>query len=278
MSDYAKQYYIELIPNFQSLGHAEKVLLNPKFRNIAESNSIYAPTKPETIKFMKDIYSEMSPAFESQFSHVNCDETFDMGRGPSAEKVKELGAGRVYVDYINQLFNILKDNGKRIMMWGDIVLQYPEVLDLLPKDAVMMTWEYSDYDSYAKWIDPFVEKGFDFMICTGVLNSYRISPDYKMAIPNIRKFIKEGAEKGAMGVLNTVWDDGGLHTFDRDWYGIAYGAEHSWNPNDRELSDFDHRLSKAIYESEGQELFSAIHRLTEMCEIEALDNMSEIVF
>lgn len=278
LSDYAKQYYIELIPNFQSLGHAEKVLLNPKFRNIAESNSMYAPTKPETIEFMRDIYSEMSPAFESKFFHVNCDETFDMGRGPSAEKVKELGAGRVYVDYINQLFNILKDNGKRMMMWGDIVLQHPEVLDLLPKDAVMMTWEYSDYDSYAKWIDPFVEKEFDFMICTGVLNSYRISPDYKMAIPNIRKFIKEGAEKGAMGVLNTVWDDGGLHTFDRDWYGIAYGAEHSWNPNDKELNDFDRRLSKAIYESEGQELFSAIHKLTEMCEIEAIDNMSEIVF
>ncbi len=278
LSDYAKQYYIELIPNFQSLGHAEKVLLNPKFRNIAESNTMYAPTKPETLEFMRDIYTEMSPAFDSKFFHINCDETFDMGRGPSAQKVKELGAGRVYTDYINQLSDLLKNNGKRMMMWGDIVLQHPEVLDLLPKDAVMMTWEYSDYDSYAKWIDPFVERGFDFMICTGVLNSYRISPDYKMAIPNIRKFIKEGAKKGAMGVLNTVWDDGGLHTFDRDWYGIAYGAEHSWNPNDKELDDFDNRLSKAIYQSEGKELFTAIHKITKMSEIEALDNMSEIVF
>ncbi|MDR1089820.1 MAG: beta-N-acetylhexosaminidase, partial [Prevotella sp.] len=111
LSDYAKQYYIELIPNFQSLGHAEKVLLSPKFGNIAESNSMYAPTKPETIEFMRDIYTEMSPAFESKFFHVNCDEAFDMGRGPSAPKVKELGAGRVYAGYINQLFDILKNNG-----------------------------------------------------------------------------------------------------------------------------------------------------------------------
>lgn len=278
LSEYAKEYYIELIPNFQSLGHAEKVLLCPKFQNIAESNTMYALTKPETLEFMRDIYTEMSPAFESKFFHVNCDETFDIGRGPSSEKVKELGVGRVYTDYMNQLSSILKDNGKRMMMWGDIVLQHPEILDILPKETVMMTWEYSDYDSYSKWIDPFVEKGFDFIICPGVLNSSRISPNYKMGIPNIQKFIKQGIEKGAIGVLNTVWDEGSLHTFDRDWYGVAYGAEHSWNPNKKELSDFDTRLSKAIYRSEKGELITAIHKLTEMSEIEALDNMSELVF
>ena len=278
LSEYAKEYYIELIPNFQSLGHAEKVLLCPKFQNIAESNTVYALTKPETLEFMRDIYTEMSPAFESKFFHVNCDETFDIGRGPSSEKVKELGVGRVYTDYMNQLSSILKDNGKRMMMWGDIVLQHPEILDILPKETVMMTWEYSDYDSYSKWIDPFVEKGFDFIICPGVLNSSRISPNYKMGIPNIQKFIKQGIEKGAIGVLNTVWDEGSLHTFDRDWYGVAYGAEHSWNPNKKELSDFDTRLSKAIYRSEKGELITAIHKLTEMSEIEALDNMSELVF
>lgn len=278
LSDYAKEYYIELIPNFQSLGHAEKVLLSPKYRNIAESNTMYALTKPETLEFMRDIYTEMSPAFESKFFHVNCDETFDIGRGPSAGKVKELGAGRVYAEYMNQLSAILKDNGKRMMMWGDIVLQHPEVLDILAKETVMMTWEYSDYDSYSKWIDPFVEKGFDFIVCPGVLNSSRLSPNYKMAIPNLRKFIKQGIDKGAIGVLNTVWDEGSLHTFDRDWYGVAYGAEHSWNPNDKELSDFDARLSKSIYQSEKGELFAAIHKLTEMSEIGALDNMSELVF
>lgn len=278
LAEYAKEYYIELIPNFQSLGHAEKVLLCPKFQSIAESSTMYALTKPETLKFMRDIYTEMSPAFESKFFHVNCDETFDIGRGPSAEKVKELGVGRVYADYMNQLSAILKDNGKRMMMWGDIVLQHPEVLDFLTKETVMMTWEYSDYDSYSKWIDPFAEKNFEFIVCPGVLNSSRLSPNYKMAIPNIRKFIKQGIDKGAIGVLNTVWDEGSLHTFDRDWYGVAYGAEHSWNPNTQEIRNFDARLSKAIYRSEGGELMTAIHKLTEMSEIGALDDMNELVF
>lgn len=278
LNDYAKEYYVELVPNFQSLGHAEKVLLNPKYRHLAESNTMYAPTNPETLAFMKDIYDEMCPAFDSGFFHVNCDETFDLGRGPSKKMVDSIGAGRVYANYMNQLSGILKHNGKRMMMWGDIVLQHPETLSLLPKDAVMMTWEYSDFPSFDKWINPFVEGGFDFMICTGVLNSLRLFPDYRQALPNIRNFTREGAQKGAMGVLNTIWDDGGLHSFDRDWYGVAYGADHAWNPNKETIAQFDARLSVAVYRSPDKDLFNAIHKLTELGEIRAVENMSEVAF
>lgn len=278
LSEYAKKHYIELIPNFQSLGHAEKVLQNPKYRHLAESNSMYAPTNPETALFMKDIYDEMCPAFDSDFFHVNCDETFDLGRGPSKKMVDSIGAGHVYANYMNQLSSILKQNGKRMMMWGDIVLQHSDIIPLLPKDAVMMTWEYSDYESFAKWIDPFVKNGFDYMVCTGVLNSLRLFPDYRQALPNIRNFTREGVQKGTMGMLNTIWDEGGLHSFDQDWYGVSYGADHSWNPNKNSIEEFDTRLSTGIYQSEEQELFTAIHKLTELGEIEALDRMSEVTF
>ena len=278
ISDYAQKHYVELVPNFRSLGHAEKVLLNPKYRHLAESNTMYSPTNPETVQFMQDIYNEMCPAFESKFFHVNCDETFDLGRGASKKLADSIGVGRVYAEYMNKLADILRRNDKRMMMWGDIVLQHPDILDILPSDAIMMSWEYSDYPSFAKWIDPFVNKGFDYMVCTGVLNSYRLFPDYQQAIPNIRNFIREGAQKGTMGVLNTIWDDGGLHSFDRDWYGVAFGAEHSWNPNDKSIEDFDSRLSAGIYRGEGKHLFEAIHKLVELGEIQALDRMNELVF
>lgn len=278
IAEYAKEHFIELVPNFQSLGHAEKVLLNPKYRHLAESNTMYSPVNPETVLFMKDIYDEMCPAFSSGFFHVNCDETFDLGRGSSKKMADSIGVGRVYADYMNRLSDILRHHNKRMMMWGDIVLQHPDILDLLPSDAVMMTWEYGDKQSYASWIDPFVEKGFDYIVCTGVLNSLRLFPDYKQALPNIRNFIREGAQKGAMGVLNTIWDDGGLHSFDRDWYGVAYGAEHSWNPNENSTDDFDTRLSAGLYQGGGKELFTAVHKLTEMGDIQALGGMNELVF
>ncbi|MDR1632965.1 MAG: beta-N-acetylhexosaminidase [Dysgonamonadaceae bacterium] len=278
IGDYAEAHYIELVPNFQSLGHAEKVLLNPKYRHLAESNGMYSPVNPETVLFLKDIYDEMCPAFASDFFHVNCDETFDLGRGPSKSLADSIGIARLYAGYMNTLAGLLRNNRKRMMMWGDIALQHPETLSLLPSDAVMMTWEYGDQPSFAKWIEPFAGKGFDFMVCPGVLNSLRLFPNYDQALANIRNFVREGVEKGAMGVLNTVWDDGGLHTFDRDWYGVAYGAEQSWNPNTEPVEDFDVRLSAGIYGGEGEALFAAIHKLTEMGEIPAIDNMNELIF
>ncbi len=278
IEEYARRHFVELVPNFQSLGHAEKVLQNPKYRTLGESNTMYSPVKPEVVQFMKDIYDEMCPAFSSGFFHVNCDETFDLGRGASKKLADSIGVAGVYARYVNQLSDILRNNGKRMMLWGDIALQHPEILEMLPSDAVIMSWEYGDQKSFTAWIDPFKKKGFDYFVCTGVLNSYRLFPDYAQALPNIRNFILEGQKKGALGVLNTVWDDGGLHSFNRDWYGVAYGAEHSWNPNNQPVGDFDSRLSAGIYKNAGTSLFKAIHELTEMGTIQALGGMSEQVF
>ena len=278
IAEYARRHFVELVPNFQSLGHAGKVLENPKYRHLGESSSMYSPVRPETVRFMKDIYDEMCPAFSSGFFHVNCDETFDLGKGESKKLADSIGLAGVYARYVNQLADILRGHRKRMMIWGDIALKYPEIMDMLPPDAVIMSWEYGDHHSFSKWIDPFVNKGFDYFVCTGVLNSYRLFPDYGQALPNIREFVREGAEKGALGVLNTVWDDGGMHSFDQDWYGVAYGAEQSWNPNDREVTDFDNRLSAGIYKGSGKPLFEAIHLLTGMGKIPALEGMSQQAF
>ncbi len=278
IAGYARRHFVELVPNFQSLGHAEKVLENPKYRHLGESSTMYSPVRPETVLFMKDIYDEMCPAFSSGFFHVNCDETFDLGKGESKKLADSIGLAGVYARYVDQLAVILRGHRKRMMIWGDIALKYPEILDMLPSDAVIMSWEYGDHTSYSKWIDPFVTKGFDYFVCTGVLNSNRMFPDYGQALPNIRDFVREGAEKGALGVLNTVWDDGGMHSFDLDWYGVAYGAEQSWNPNDRDVNDFDSRLSAGIYKGNGSPLFSAIHQLTEMGKTGALEGMGQQAF
>jgi len=278
IAEYARQHFVELVPNFQSLGHAGKVLESPRYRYLGESSTMYSPVKPETVEFMKDIYDEMCPAFSSGFFHVNCDETFDLGKGESKKLADRIGLGGVYARYVNQLADILRAHQKRMMIWGDIALKYPEITDLLPSDAVIMSWEYDDHRSYSQWIDPFVNKGFDYFVCPGVLNSYRLFPDYDQALPNIRNFVREGAEKGALGVLNTVWDDGGTHSFDLDWYGVAYGAEQSWNPNDRSVNDFDIRLSAGIYNGSGRPLFSVIHQLTRMGTIPALEGMSQQAF
>ncbi len=59
---------------------------------------------------------------------------------------------------------------------------------MLPRDIVYLTWVYDDKDSYAPWITPFKKRGLEFMVCPGILNSYRMFPDMVMAKGNINRF------------------------------------------------------------------------------------------
>ena len=39
-------------------------------------------------------------------------------------------------------------------------------------------------------------------------------------------------------MLNTVWDDGGSALFSRDWYGVAFSADQSWQSAPDDALDF----------------------------------------
>ena len=168
--------------------------------------------------------------------------------------------------------------GKQTIIWGDIVLEHPEILQMIPKDIVMGAWNYSPSESFASFIDPLTEAGFDFTIAPGMLNSNRLIPDYRMSTTNIRNFINEGYEKGTIGVYFTVWDDGGMHFFSHDWYGVAYNAEQSWRPNRDPLEDFDLRFSMGIYGDQKNLIPSSLHALNHLTDLGPTFEMNSNVF
>jgi hexosaminidase len=278
LSEYAKKYHVELIGSFQSLGHFEKILSHPKFAHLGGTQRMINPGAPESFEFLNDIYTEMAPAFSSRFFNVNCDETWDLGRGKTKAITDSIGVAHLYLNHMNGIHKLISKQNKTMMMWGDIVLSHPEILNQIPKEAVLLTWEYGTLESFANFIDPIVKGGFKYMVCPGVLNSNRMYPSIDMAINNIRKFVAEGYEKGAMGVLNTVWDDGGRHSFNRDWYGVAYGADQSWNPEDRSISDFDQCLSMGVYGDPSMALPKTIHTLMELNGIAATQELNNQIF
>lgn len=274
----AKQYNIELLGSFQSLGHFRNILSFPQYASLGATDRMLKPGDPKALQFIKEVYDEMIPVFSSDFFSINCDETWDLSRGMLKPLADSIGAGRIYANHTVPLLEYVKQKGKRPMIWGDMVLKYPEVFDYLPKETVFGTWEYSAFDSFADWIDPIKEKGFDFWVCTGVLNSYRMMPNFRTTVVNIQNFINEGYEKGMQGVLNTVWDDGGRHFFSKDWYGVAYAAEQSWQPNKKPIEDFNQRFSKTFYLDEESNFSKMIADLNKLADFVTTQNMSNSFF
>jgi len=278
LSDYAAKHHIQLIGSFQSLGHFEKILSHPKFSHLGATKRMLNPGTAQSLNFLNDIYSEMAPAFSSPFFNVNCDETWDLGRGKTKAVADSIGVARLYSNHITGISNLLSHLNKTTLIWGDITLSHPEIFQQIPKETILLTWEYGNRDSFADFIDPIKTHDFDFMVCPGVLNSNRMYPALNLAIKNIRKFVSEGYEKGAIGALNTVWDDGGRHSFNRDWYGVAYGADQSWNPGNRPIEYFDHSFSKGIYGDQTLALPNTIHTLMELYDIASTQELNNQIF
>ncbi|MBP1648711.1 MAG: hypothetical protein H6Q30_2156 [Bacteroidetes bacterium] len=274
LAGFARKYHIDLVGGFQSFGHFDKILAHPRYAHLAEGKSLLSPAFEESYALLRDIYSEMVPAFSAPFFMTHCDETFDLGKGPSRKLVDSLGIGRVYAGHILRLHEMLRALGVRMMIWGDILLEHQEVLDLIPKDVVIGTWTYDSLADYHRYIKPFQSKGFDVLVTPGVLNSFSVLPNFRVSRENIARFIRDGIANKVLGTMTTVWDDGGNALFSRDWYGVAFAADRMWHCN---ISDttYDARFDVALYGDHAKGISRGIQHLLRLTELTPTDGFNE---
>ncbi len=273
LTDYAAPYHIQLVGNFQSFGHQYNILSHPFYHEMRETENVLSPVAPQTYSYLKKVYSEIVPAYSSQFFNINCDETFELGAGRAKAWVDSAGVGAVYAYHINRVYDLLKPYHKRIMMWGDIADQDTSIVGLIPKDIIMLPWNYSPDKSFDHMIQPFVNEGFHFMISPGVGCWGEIWPSMESAAVNISNFVRDGAKYGAMGMLNTAWDDDGENFSNYNWNGFAWGAECSWRPAPPDtgavsdsilsarLSNFNRAFDAVFYGSSADSIAQTLFRL-----------------
>ena len=230
LSAYASHYHIDVIGNFQSFGHMAKILGIPFYENMAESSDILNPSDEATYDFLKNVYSEIIPSYSSPFFNINCDETFGLGDGKSKKMAQEIGVDGIYAYHINRINDLIKPYGKRLMMWGDIAVNNPGIINKLPPDLIILSWGYHAAESFDDVILPFKNSGFDFLVAPGVSCWNEVWPGMNNAAVNISNYVRDGYKLGAMGMINTAWDDNGHNLFNSNWHGLAWGAECSWNP------------------------------------------------
>ena len=66
-----------------------------------------------------------------------------------------------------------------MMMWADMILKYPRTLELLPRDIVLLTWNYDARNDFDDWIRPL--QGRRLLVCPGVHSSGRMVPEMRAA-------------------------------------------------------------------------------------------------
>lgn len=228
LTKFAADYNVDIIGNFQSFGHFKNILQVPGYENLGENEHTLSPAKEESYKFLKEVYSEVVPAYSSKYFHINCDEV-SLGNGPCKTMIDSIGVEGVYAYHINRIDSLLKPYHKRIMMWGDIAVKYPDIIERLPKDMIIVSWGYAEMESMDEEILPFVKSGFKFIVAPGVNCWSRIYPDMQRSSINIYNYLRDGYKNNCIGFINTTWDDDGQNLFNNNWYSLVWGADCGWN-------------------------------------------------
>lgn len=260
---YAQNFNVDIIGCQQSFGHFYHILKHEKYSHLKEGTDCLNPTNEGTYQLLDDMFSEQMPSLKSKFFNICCDETVELGKGPSKALADKIGVGGVYTQHINRVYDLVaKKYGKRMMMWQDIILQHPEHLDKIPKDIIMLAWGYHRADSFEPSVTPFAKAGYDFFVCPGVNNWSRILPDFETAVINIHNYVRDGAKHGAMGMLNTTWLDDGESLQGCNWHGVAWGAECAWNASTTPIEDFNRRIGAVLFGEKGDHFGQAISLLS----------------
>jgi hexosaminidase len=261
--EYASKYYITLLPEQQAFGHLHQFLKYEIYSDLAETphGHVLTPTNPKTYDFIRQVYGEVVPWFPGPFFHIGSDETFELGLGQTKVLAAQQGLGRVYLEHLQKVFEIMQPYHKQLMFWGDIAVKYPELLTILPKDMIAVPWDYDPKPSYENIITPYTSAGLRVVVAPGAGNWGVIWPNLESALVNIRNFVRDGQKHQAIGALNTTWNDDGESLVDMAWPALVFGAAASWQPSESSIDDFKSSYDWAFYRNEGNTFSGVIENL-----------------
>ena len=261
--EHARPLGVHVLGNQQSFAHMQHVLAHSEYAHLKEDDRTLSPAHEGTYRLLDDLYSDVLPILPFEMFNVCCDETWGLGtKGPSKPLADQIGPGGVYVGHIRRVYDLVHGKyGKRMMIWGDIILKHPDKLDQVPEDVIMLTWNYNARESFEDQIVPFARSGYEFFVCPGVNNWRRVLPDFSRSVTNIGNFVRDGHKHGALGMLNTSWDDDGENLNAPNWYGFAWGAECAWNAAQTPLGDFNRRVGAVLFGEPEEHFGQAIQLL-----------------
>lgn len=151
--EYAKNYYIDIIPEIDIPGHCSCMLnAYPEFscthisHNIESKwlvpNASLCPT-PSSLEFVKDIFDEVCQIFPSEYIHIWCDEYGNHDKWcTNCHDDKEK-----YEEFILSLSKYLESKGKKVIAW-DEVISHKNIWD-----TTVMSWRSCQWSqrAYRRW-------------------------------------------------------------------------------------------------------------------------------
>lgn len=182
-------YGIEIVPQFQSLGHQSWAENTWKLLTVypeldltpgafPNNDSIYCREwdvmNPKVNEIVFPLIDEIIDAFNAKGVHLGMDEVFLLGH-PKSPSTKGMDPAFLFgktVRAFHEYFS--KEKGKQLYIWGDRLIDgtrynygaweaslngTAKAIDSIPTDIIICDWHYNPQQEY-KSVDLFINKGF----------------------------------------------------------------------------------------------------------------------
>ena len=256
LDKFCTEHSLELQPCIQTYSHLHGILRLPGYSCLSENDTLFsfAAGNESVYRFLEDEFAETLSWFTSKTLNINMDEAYDIGSDYSKKAVEEKGQGEVFLDHMLRVIDIARGCGaETIILWGDIVSKYPDLLPRLPENVIVADWCYNPMEHYPSLI-PYQEHHMRFWAAGGVSTWNSIFPRIYNSYINLIGFSSEAKERGAEGFLVTDWGDyGHAQPLGLSLYGYFLGGIQSVIGKPLREKDFEKFAGNLIFCDEREE-------------------------
>lgn len=218
--EYCGRRGVEVIPLQNCFGHCEYILRNDRYGALRESPkdpSQVCPSKiGEAVACFSEIFAEVAALHPSPYFHIGADETYLLGECATCRaRAGQAGKSQLFVDYVNAMCRIVRDLGKRPLIWADMILKHPEALDQLPDDLIVVDWNYGWDPDYFGDLDNLLARGVEVWGAPAL----RSAPDnlyltqWKKHFDNLADYVEFAREHDYAGMIETCWSTSGTYGY-----------------------------------------------------------------
>lgn len=218
--EFAADHGIEVIPCVATLGHAERFLRHRELSHLAElqgdmkgrfgcvKKQTFCVTHPDFYQFIGSYLKDVAELFPSKWFHIGLDEFWDFNLCSRCKKAMPTRTDewKMFVSHIQKIRNIMAECGKRVMMWSDMFEFYPEAFQEIPRDVMMVDWQYQH--DVRNYLGHLLDRDSENRLAVNSAKGFEtiVAPAEK-TLWNSQSYFKYAAgKKGVLGGLLTSWE------------------------------------------------------------------------
>lgn len=229
LTAYGRARGIAVIPQINLIGHCEGIGATERYAHLTCDPYQQLPwggyeqlnlELPETRAFVRGAIADICAAFPGEYVHVGGDEVRQMEWLFPGDPERQQETMFAWLQFVA---DEVRAQGRRILMWGDMLLHHETLMKRMPRDLIICDWHYGPEGSRAT-LERFQKEGFQVLAAPAVSTCSGFGADVPGSLQNITAMVGDAVDLGLHGVLLTTWEFGFGSGPGQIWPFVAYAG------------------------------------------------------